>query len=55
MSALSLRLPDSVHRHINGRTYQQWAKVVQGVDLTLCPLLLEQTAFGRSSAAPPLC
>jgi hypothetical protein len=37
MSALSLRLPDSVHRYINDRTYQQWAEVVQGVDLTLCP------------------
>ena len=35
MNALSLRLPDSVHRHINGRTYQQWAEVVQGVDLIL--------------------
>ena len=29
MSALSLRSPDSVHRHINGGTYQQWAEVVQ--------------------------
>ncbi|MEK6657107.1 MAG: hypothetical protein AABY58_06655 [Nitrospirota bacterium] len=36
MSALSLRLPDSVHRHINGRAYQQWAEVVQ----TIYPIIL---------------
>ena len=31
MSALSLRLPDSVHRHINDRIYHKWAEAVQGV------------------------
>ncbi len=34
MSALSLWLPDSVHRHINGRAYQQWAEVGQDVALS---------------------
>ena len=41
MSALSLRLPDSVHRHINGRTYiSNGVRLCRVVELTLCPFWL---------------